>query len=425
MKRILASILSLAILMSLAACASSNPSATTEPIETTEETKPADTFPYPTINEKLTWERINAIPLKREDMTVQEMRELCVQFMRFSKTAMWIPNDLLQFEKNTKGATDEMQKGNIYGGVPYIGRGGCGNVYRLMDYINEKNGVVDMEHFKTYPSLFGNHCSSCTYWAWGRVINSVGHNYTATINQRNGFLRVGPYTYDDNQLKFTDTYTTIMICAENGMDVMFRSYAQTHLADGFVQFVPGGGHVIMAMSEPHVVMIGDQIDPINSYITIGEQGQSWEAYTNEAGDTAQIKNSVDKKMSFMDLFDKHYIPFTYAEFLGTDKVDTTECTINLSGDSVDAMQLFNAKVTANYGISDIYVSLKNADGKEVYRQATRASFAGEMTLNINRNGTNTFFWGNYDKLSGEYAVEISVQLSTGERPVVYTGKVTV
>jgi hypothetical protein len=89
------------------------------------------------------------------------------------------------------------------------------------------------------------------------------------------------------------------------------------------------------------------------------------------------------------------------------------------------MQLFNAKVTANFGISDIYVSLKNQDGKEVFRQVTRATNAGEMTLNINRNGTNTFCWGDYDKLSGEYSVEVTVQLSTGERPVVYTGKVTI
>lgn len=424
MKRFLAFLLCGVMLLSFAACGSSG-NTETQPTETTEEIEPVENHPTPAFEGQLTWDAINAIPLKREDMTVQEMRELCVQFMRFSKTAMWIPNDLLQFEKNTGGATDEMMKGTIYGGVPYIGRGGCGNVYRLMDYIDQETGTVDMEDFKSYPALFGNHCSSCTYWAWGRVINSVGHNFTATINHRNGFLRVGPYTYDDNQPKFTDNYTTVMICAENGMDVMYQSYAQLHLADGLVQYVPGGGHVIMAMSEPHVEMVGDQIDPVNSYILISEQGQGWEDYTNEAGVTAQIKNSVDKKMSFMDLYNKHYLPFTYAEFLGTDKVDATECTVNLSGDSVDAMKLFNAKVTSNFGISDIYVSLKNADGKEVYKLVTRATDAGVMELNVNKNATNSFTWGDYDKLSGEYTVEVSAQLSTGERPVLYTGKVTI
>lgn len=423
MKRIFAFLLCAAMLLTFAACGSSGNTENLPP-ETTEEMNAVENHPTPAFEGQLTWDAINAIPVKREDMTVQEMRELCVQFMRLSKTAMWIPNDLLQFEKTTN-KPDEMQTGTIYGGLPYIGKGGCGNIYRLMDYIDQETGMVDMGDFKSYPALFGSHCSSCTYWAWGRVINSVGHNFTATINHNNGFLRIGPYTYDDNQPKFTDYYTTIMICEENGLDIMCQSYAQLHLADGLVQYVPGGGHVIMATSEPHVEMIGEQIDPVNSYVLISEQGQGWEEYTNEGGITAQIKNSVDKKMSFMDLFEKHYLPFSYAEFLGTDKVDATECTVNLSGDSVDAMQLFNAKVTANFGISDIYVSLKNQDGKEVFRQVTRATNAGEMTLNINRNGTNTFCWGDYDKLSGEYSVEVTVQLSTGERPVVYTGKVAI
>lgn len=419
MKKLLAFVFCLAMLFCLAAC--QNNTGNTK----LEETKPVDTYPYPTINDKLTREKLEAIPVKREGMTIQEMREACVAFMRFSKTALWTPNAPLEYELNTGGAVDYINKGQIYAGLPYIGRGGCGNVYRMLDLINEETGVLDMEQPTEYPALFGNHCSSCAYWAWGRVINSVEHAFTANINHRNGYLRVGPYTYDDLQTNFSETYTSDMIVQQNGMETMFESYAQLHLADGLVNYHKGGGHVIMVSSEPHIEYSNGKIDPVASYVTILEQGQMWGEYTNEAGDTAQIKPSVDKKMTFLELFNNAYMPFTFAEFLGTKPVEETVCSIELSGETVSATQLFSARVTSNFAISDVYISLKNKDGEEVYRQVTRATNAGLMELVVNKNATDTFQWGDYDSLSGEYVVEVTVQLATGERPVLYTGKVKI
>ena len=418
MKRLLALLLCVATLLTFAACGNTS----SQPEETTEEPKPVDNFPYPTLNEKLTWDRINAQPVKSSDMTIQEMREACVSFMRFSKTAMWIPNAELTFVKNAQGDEDTMSKGMIYAGFPYM-QFSTGNVYRLMDYMNDENGVVDMEAFITYPQALGNQCSSSTYWAWGRVINSCKGSYTVRLTHANGCLRVGPYTYDDDQLTF-DKNTTKMICQQNGEDVMYESYAQLHLADGVVNYTTAG-HVRMVSSEPHVVYYNGKIDPFNSYITVLEQGQSWLEYTNESGDTAQMKANVDKKETFFDLYQKSYIPFTYAEFLGTKGVDETQCSVNLSGDSVDAASLFSAQVTSNFGISDVYVSLKNDSGKEVYRLVVRATEHNVQTVKITRNATNIDTWGTYEKLNGEYTAEVSAQLSTGERPVIYTGKVTV
>lgn len=419
MKRIIAILLCLLTLLSFAACNNEQP-AETQP----KETKPVDNYKYPTINDQLTWDKINAFPIKNENMTIQEMRQLCADFMIFSKTAMWIPNDTIDYIKNSSNDPDQMLKGQIYAGLPYCGQGGCGNVYRLMDFMNEENGVVDMVHFSQYPDLYGNHCSSCTYWAWGRVINSVGQAYTKDINHSHGFLRVGPYTYDDwKYSSFSNTATTTMICQENGLQTMFDSYAQLHLADGLVQYIPGGGHVLMVTGEPHVVYTADgQVDGVNSYLLFSEEGQRWGEYKNDAGDVAQMKNSVNTKMSFLKLYEHSYLPFTFAEFLGTDPIDPTECKINLSGDSVTVDQLFKAKVTANFGISDVYITAKNADGSEAYRCVVRAAAAGEQLLTLTDMGSNVFHWGDLAALKGEYTVEISAQLSTGERPVIYTGK---
>ena len=169
--------------------------------------------------------------------------------------------------------------------------------------------------------------------------------------------------------------------------------------------------------------MGGKINPSTSYITILEQSQRWEEYTNEAGDTATIKNSIDKKMTFLDLYNDAYIPFTYAEFLGTKGIDETQCSINLSGDTVDSGKLFYAKVTANFGISDVYVSLTDDSGKEVYRLAVRAGSPNCRSLTLNPNGTSSFAWGDFSSLTGSYHATVTVQLSTGERPTLFTGTV--
>lgn len=420
MKRLLMILLCVAILLCFAACRAPEASST---IPTTEETIPMDTYPYPEIRDKLTWDKINAFPIKREDMTVEEMRQLCVDFMRFSKTVLWTPNATVQYIRNAKGTEDEMIKGQVYAGLPYIGLG-TGNVYRMMDHLNEETGVMDMQVLATYPKLFGNQCSCTTYWAWGRVINSMGNAYTANMTGMNGYLRVGPYTYPDSTPKFSEQYTTKMVCEANGLDVMSQSYAQLHLADGMVNYTTAG-HTIMVSSEPHVEYVDGKINPATSYLTILEQSQRWEDYTNEAGDKALVKNSIDKKMTFLELYNAAYLPFTYAEFLGKKGIDKTECTVNLSGDSVEAIKLFNAKVTANFGISDVYVSLKNESGKEVYRLAVRATNPNQRTVNITQAAAASFAWGDYDKLKGEYTAQVTAQLSTGERPTLYTGKVTI
>ena len=96
MKRILTLLLCLVTLLSLVACAKAPAETTapeTEPSQPPESTGPIDDYPYPKINEKLTWDAINAFPIKRSDMTVAEMRQLCVDFFRFEKSFLWIPNN--------------------------------------------------------------------------------------------------------------------------------------------------------------------------------------------------------------------------------------------------------------------------------------------------------------------------------------------
>lgn len=378
---------------------------------------------YPVIQEKLSWERLNSFPVKYCGMPVEEMRQLCVSFFRYAKTALWTPDSDFHYIRNGKGKEDEMLQGTVYGGLPYIGIA-SGNVYRLMDYMDEETGVVDMKRATRVPRLFGNQCSIGSYWGWSRVINSARHDWTPNMVVANGFLRVGPYTYDDHRGAFTPEDNTVKICEANGEQVMYQSYAQLQPGDGLVYYTTAG-HVIMCSCNAHVEYVDgtNQIDGDNSYITIIHQAQKWLEGTSESGKNYLYKSGVDQKMTFRKLFSDYYLPFTFAEFLGTHPIEETKCTFSVPEDSVTVSRLFTSVVTCNYGISDVYAVVRDREGKEIYRHAVRAVQANIHQQQFVRNEPNAESWGELKlEADGEYTVEVFCQLCTGERPTVYTGK---
>lgn len=413
MKRLIAFAILSALCLGMIGC-----SAPTEPADTTP-TAPVDTFPYPKINQKLTWDAINAFPLKSSDMTEEELRQHCIDFFLFAKTALWIPNSDWSYQKTETGSTDEMTKGLVYGGLPYIGNSG-GNIYRLMDYLNEETGVVDMTEPMLNPKQFGNQCANGAGWAWARVINSVKYGSTFTMVQSNGYLRVGPYTYDDSIIRFQDgVYNTADVIRDNGAEVMFQSYAALKKADGLVNYV-SAGHVMMVCTDPVVVYTEDgEIDPSQSHLYIHDQHSAWSEATNEAGDTFQHKNYINKRFSFAELLAESYIPFTFAEFLGTDPVEETQCDFNHTGETINATQLNAGSVTSNYYISDIYAIIRDSNGNEQHRIVQRAGKVGLTELNFNRLVTSSALEPFAD---GSHTVEIICQLGTGERLTLYTGQ---
>ena len=103
-------------------------------------------------------------------------------------------------------------------------------------------------------------------------------------------------------------------------------------------------------------------------------------------------------------------------------MEETECTFSHTGKTITAEELFTAKVTSNYGICDIYASVKNAVGEEVYRHAVRMDQAGFTELDMQKEGPTVAIWGTLDIAAEDFTVEVAVQLATGERPVVYCGK---
>ena len=376
-----------------------------------------DADPGELMGRRLTWENINSFPLKSEEMTLMERRMLCVEFFQFAKTALWIPDGDFSYVRNKKGTVDKMSAGEIYGGLPYIGSS-TGNIYRVMDYMDEERGVVDMSEISKYPKLFGNQCSVGSYWGWARVINSADYDWTFNMVASRGFLPVGPYTYDLSIKSFNEQ-TTVQICYENGEQTMYQSYANTLPADGVISNDPSVGHVMMVSSEPTVFYNKDgTIDGEKSFLYVTDQHQGWVEKENSAGTVYEHKNYIDRKLTFKKLLTSNYVPFTFGEFLGTDPVEETECSFAHEGSEITVEQLKSIPVTSNYGISDIYVYVKDGDGKILFYKVKRAAAAGRKEMNF----SETVYAATFNQYAdGNHTVEVVCQLGTGERPTVYTG----
>ena len=411
----------------------------------------------PFINKKLSWEAINSFPLKTADMTVQEMRDLCVAFFEYGKTFLWTPDQSVDYIRNGNGTFDSMYQGTVYGGLPYVGNA-SGNPYRMMDYVNPETGLVDMK--KAIPALgtkdrlttedlltFGSQCAKTASQGWGRVINSADYRRTGNLLPYHGAILLGNVVMDESKTTWSEDYRTTQVCQENGRQVMYEAYGQLKKADGLVYYTTAG-HVIMAYSDAVVVRNPDgTINGDESFVHIIHQAQKWTDQENEYGDQYQMKSSVNGKTTFTKLYSENYVPFTFAEFVSGDPVEETTVTITdaqeqviLSGkiqesdrqfvaetapENLTFTELCDATVTTNYGISDVYIIVYNARGQALYKHAVRSTSSGVPTLKLLAEGNRVTTWEYGEVKEGKtYHAEVVVQLYTGERPTVWSGDLT-
>ena len=86
---------------------------------------------------------------------------------------------------------------------------------------------------------------------------------------------------------------------------------------------------------------------------------------------------------------------------------------------------------SNYTVSDVFVTVKDKDGKVLKENVYRAMTASlrEMKMKDNNSTWTKDANGNYltmtegirELATGENQIEITAQLSTGEKPVVFSG----
>ena len=357
---------------------------------------------------------------------------MVVDFFTYAKTVTWIPADNWDFTHHDDGTgPDTMTAGQVYGGLPYVGHGSSA-IYRLMDFIDPETGVVNIhacggkEH--ETQKMFGNQCANGAYQGYSRCINSAKYTGTPSMTLANGFIPVGDYVYPEYTTKWTVGYNTKAVCAENGEQTIYESYAKLQPGDGIVNYTTAG-HIIMIAGEPNVVRNEDgTINAAESTIRVVDQAVKFVPYQHpDGGDKCEIAQNAAHESKFASLFSGGYIPFTYKEWLGEDPIEVPETTYSHSGDSIELSKLFNTKVKSNYHIYDIYASIYDAVGNEVVKVATHNKGASNYELKMMRAGEQAYVWGNLDSLKAgeEYTVKVYAQLGTGERPDLWEGKLIV
>ena len=447
MKKLLSLILALTMVFSLCACGGEEYYEEEEEEEeetteaTTEATEPAETGPVigsgvnpadptvdvssysyqgtnPVIQGALSQEQLDAYNNYISRGTIDEWRQLCVDFFRFTKTALW------RADMNWMYADNKMVKSHeIYAGLPYAADG-VGSIYRLLDYIDPATGAADAANISAVTAAYTWSDLAVAYQAWGRLVNSANFTDLQYANQNGGFLRVGPYTYSEDLGRWGGSYTTAKVVEENGDDVMMESYAALKMADGILLYTKSSGHVAMVSSDAVVTRNADgTIDPVLSYITIIDLDNSWNTQVDQYGQTYNYQGNIDMRLSFKELLNNGFIPFTFGEFTGAASVERLDISVSYGKETVTLEKLSELFVESNYGITDVYISIRNANGVEVYKKAYRSPENGKTTIHFNEEEIVST-WGDLDSVEpGKYyyTVEISAQSITGGETVLWEG----
>lgn len=300
---------------------------------------------------------LGLIPTATPEMSIEELRDICVSFLRAQEGFVWTPNVTYTYPCRA-GSADENgnlthAENTVYSGIPYTHI--SGNLYTMMDFCDAKTGVFSVPDLAFYKKYIGNDCADAVFWAWARVSSSIDFILTRYMNPSHGLLRVGSYTFDDKIDDF-HFYHTSKICEENGDEVMFSSYAEVRKADGFVMYGTGGGHTILASADAVTVRREDgSIDPEKSYVLFLEQSSSERAFTlSDGGKAVSIggcENGSANRFSFSQLRQKNYIPITIKELAGERQVE--EPRLSLSEEIRDLETLLSAKVNSNFRLSSV------------------------------------------------------------------------
>ena len=365
---------------------------------------------------------IDAIPVANSSMSVDELREICVRFMRLMNSFPWVPDTDFPYKNKDKDVV--LPRGGVVGGLPYISLS-KGTLYNFMHFYDEKTGIVDVKKIlslkQPFMKVIANQCSGCAYWGWARVSNSLHYEYTTHMVEANGCIPIAPFKIPPEIYDFLGQQKdTRELCRENGEQVVYQSYANMLPGDGVNAHILKGGHVRMVSSKPVVVCNEDgTINGAASYVTLLEQKFRFDEKLQDNGILIAVEGGVDKIFSFRNLFKDGYYPFTIPEFAGK-PVDKAEAGSDCTAAAVTVGDLEKTEIKANYPISYLTVAVKDPAGAELYKNyiyscehnvyAMPALSADALEL----SEIQAF-------ADGKNTVEISALVGTGENLVAYRG----
>lgn len=355
MKRVVVLILLVGFCLSICGCSSKQQAQQTQ---STEPTEPVVTFlvPDPMEYPNYTFE---GTP------TTDELRQMAVKAMLDQLSVQFSVGKFTYYKKSGGAVTNKFFSyvpEVIYAGMPYT-VGGSGLV-QWMEYYDVETGRFTFNGTgEELDQTLGNSCANCVGSSWYAVCTSISGSFsTYYMVPMNGCIPVGPYQSNYSISDYRQ-YTTDLICADNGEQVMYQSYAAILPADALVS--SPDAHAIMAIEAAHVVYNEDgTINGTESTVTIADQragdGDLFYVETDEQGNEISYSGRVRYDYTFTELWELCYIPVTTAEFLGTKAYETPEVTFTESTGS--AQELISGIIESNYPIRVVRTVLVDQDG---------------------------------------------------------------
>ena len=422
MKKFFAILMCLATVVCLFGCGKQ----TAEPTATTEPKADYSAWAGIVADPKSWYDELMAMPIANENMSEDELRQLCVDAMRMNLTFRWTPNMDINYSFTLLERTSEVSlPANIaYSGMFYCNNNARGNVWKALEYYDVETGVMDV--MAMGGTVLGNLSSACARgceWGWARVSNSTGLETMSSYNQYNSNIAlVGTYNYGLGKYSFSSGNGTKDIIAENGEDVMLQSYAAIQKADGV--YSSSAYHVMMCTDAPVIVYDAEgKIDPAQSYVMILEQdavGSKTDKQDTiqENGITLRALGGVDRKYTFRDLLDKGYLPFTIKELIGEDPVEAGDAWIGTqtsrieSGADMLLEDVLSKTLFTNYAVCTTQVQIKDPQGNVLVTQKydhQTTPFTYHVSISSRELVQKAAAYAN-----GENTVHVYVRMSNGE-----------
>ena len=421
MKKLMALLLALVTVLSLFGCGAKEPAAATEP------QRDYSTWSKFVADPKTWYDELMALPIANENMTEDELRQLCVAAMRANLTFVWTPTLDISYSFTLLERTSEVYlpaNKMAYSGMFYCNNNARGNVWKALQYYDVETGVMDIEAMGGNPlSVLSSACARGCEWGWARVANSTGLESMTSYNQHNSNIAlVGSYNYGIGKYSFGSGSGTKDIIRDNGEAVILDSYAVMKPADGV--YSSSSYHVMMISSDPVIVKDKDgNIDPKESYVLVLEQDAIGSKTDKQDtlqsnGVTLRALGGVDNKYTFQDLLDKGYIPFTIKELIGQEPVEAGEAYIGQqnqpleNGTDMLLHDVLAKTLFTNYAICTVETQIQNPEGevlaKHIYEHST-TPFTFHASISSDDFETVAAPYAN-----GKNTVHVYVRMSNGE-----------
>ena len=349
-----------------------------------------------------------------------ELRMTAVRATRDLLSVQWHTKQKISYNKTgpVSGKRFNHETKTTYAGVLYSNANT--GLFQFLEYYDYKTGELcfngTSDELKT---AIGTSCADAILWGWSTVCNSIsGGFYPTFMIYANGYLPVGDYKYNFN----VNTYNlmpTYAILEDNEESVIYDAYSKVLPADALVS--SSDNHAIMVIENPTVFYLEDgSIDTVNSYIMIQDQrgGYGTGFYEIiENGNKLHYSGCISVKFTFEELYKKHFVPVTTAEFIG--KKEYEKATITVSDNSISNLDaLINTKISSNYPLAIINIYVTNNKGQE--NLIDKILFNGTAITGVPReyalsqSKVLAQFQASDQNISGN-RIRVEVVPSTGER----------